>query len=116
MKLFTLALLVLFANGCTTLKPIELAPEQLHEKILTDDIIRVGDNVQITTSDGIRHEFKVTSVTENQIIGKDINIPILDIVTLSTRSFSGGKTSTLAGGTLLLFFLILISIPAIVVM
>ena len=85
MKLFTLALLVLFAYGCTSLKPIELAPEQLHEKILTDDIIHVGDNVEIITSDGIRHEFKVTSVTEDQIIGKDTSIPIQDIVALSTR-------------------------------
>ena len=57
----------------------------------------------------------MTSVTEDQIIGKDTSIPIQDIVALSTRSFSGGKTSALAGGTLLWMFFILISIPAVVV-
>lgn len=114
MKLFTLALLLLIVTGCTTFSPVELAPEQLHEKILTDNIIQVGDNVRIITSDGTRHEFKVTSVTKDQIIGKDINIPILDIVALDTRSYSSGKTSAFVGGTVIWVLIILLSLPSVV--
>ena len=116
MKLPTIVLMLLIASGCTTSKPIELAPEQLHKRISTEDIIRVGDDVKIVTSDGISHKFKVTAITENRILGKDIDIPIMDIVALETREFSGGKTSLLVGGTVLWMFIILLSIPAIVVL
>ena len=114
MKLITSALLLLLSSACTSLMPIELAPEQLHEKILTDNIIREGDNVQIITSDGMRHEFKVTSVTQNQIIGKDNNIPILDILALSKSGVSSSKTSAFVGGTFLWILIILLSLPVVV--
>lgn len=116
MKLPTAVLVLLIASGCTTSKPVELAPEQLHERIFTEDIIQVGDDVRIVTSDGINHKFKVTAITENHILGKDIDIPIVDIVALETREFSGGKTSLLVGGTVLWMVFILLSIPAIVVL
>ena len=116
MKLPTTVLMLLIASGCTTSKPIELAPEQLQERISTEDIIQVGDNVNIVTSDGVSHKFKVTAITENHILGKDIEIPIMDIIALETRAFSGGKTSLLVGGTVLWMVFILLSIPAIVVL
>lgn len=90
-----LALLVFFTSGCTSLNPIELAPEQLREKVLTDNIIHVGDKVNIVTSDGIRHVFKVTLITEDQIIGEDNSVPIIDIIALEIRSVSGVKTAVL---------------------
>ena len=116
MKLLTLALLILFATGCTSLKPVELAPETLQEKILSGNIVNVGDRVKVVTADGVRSEFKVTAINENHILGKDIDIPIRDIVALETREFSGGKTSALVGGSLVWMYIILLSIPAIVVL
>ena len=116
MKLLTLAVLLLVATGCTSLKPIELAPESLQEKILSDNIINVGDRVKVVTSDGVRSEFKVTAKSEDHIRGKDVDIPIKDIVALETREFSGGKTSALVGGSLVWMYIILVSIPAIVVL
>ena len=116
MKLPTTVLMLLIAGGCTTSKPIELAPEQLHERISTEDVIQVGDDVRIITSDGVSHKFKVTAITENRVLGKDIDILIADIVALETREFSGGKTSLLVGGTVLWMVVILLSIPAIVVL
>jgi hypothetical protein len=116
MKLLTLAFLFLFATGCTSLKPVELAPEVLQERIFSGNIVKLGDKVKVVTSDGVRSEFKVTAITENHILGKDIDIPIRDIVALETREFSGGKTSVLVGGSFLWMYVILSSLPAILVL
>ena len=112
MKLLTLALVFLVATGCTSLKPVELAPETLQEKILSDNIINVGDWIKVVTSDGVRSEFKVTAISENHIRGKNIDIPIQDIVALETRELSGGKNLALAGGAALGWYLILLALPA----
>lgn len=100
-----LTILTLFVVvGCSTLKPVELTPEQLQDKILTENIVREGDRVQVVTFDGTRHSFRVKAVTRDYIEGKDIKIPISEVVALETREFSGGKTSLLVGGTLMLYW------------
>jgi hypothetical protein len=116
MKLFTVILMFLMAWGCTTLKPVELAPEQLHERIVSGAVIHAGDSVHIVTSDGIHHKFTVTGITENSIAGRDVDIPIKHVVALETREFSGGKSSLLVGGTLLWMYFILLSIPAVFIL
>jgi len=98
MKYLTIVLMLLIASGCTTLKTVELEPEQLHEQISTGNIIQVGDKVQVVTSDGMRHEFKVKAITENRIVGKDIDIPIMDIVALEIRIPDDKKTAGLFMG------------------
>ena len=112
MKLLTLALVFLVATGCTSLKPVELAPATLQEQILSDNIIQRGDRIKVVTSDGVISEFRVTAISENHIRGKNIDIPVQDIVALETRELSGGKTSALAGGAALGMYLILLSMPA----
>jgi len=112
MKLLTLALVFLVATGCTALKPVELAPATLQEKILSDNIIHRGGRVKVVTSDGVISEFRVTAISETHVRGRDIDIPIQDIVAVETREFSGGKTSALVGGTALWMYLILLSMPA----
>ncbi|WP_317929804.1 hypothetical protein [Halioxenophilus sp. WMMB6] len=114
MKYLVLAFLLLLNCGCTSLKPVELTPEQLQEKIVADDLIKPGDKIKAVTADGERHTFVVTAIEDNQVLGKDVSIPIDEIIALETVSFSGGKTSALVGGTLLWLYIILLSIPAIV--
>ena len=98
MKFLIIILMFLIASGCTTLKTVELEPQQLHEQISTGNIIQVGDKVQVVTSDGMRHKFKVKAITENRIVGKDIDIPIMDIVALEIRIPDDEKTSLLVAG------------------
>jgi hypothetical protein len=100
----------LVLSGCTSLKPIELSPEQLQNRIATEDIVKVGEIVKVVTSDGKTREFKVTEIREDHILGKDVDIPIKDIIALETREFSGGKTVALVGGTTLGTMVIIILI------
>ena len=106
MKLLAIISMFLIFGGCATMKPIELTPEQLHGKIFTGDIVKVGQSVKIVASDGTHHEFKVTEITDTHIFGKDkryanydkdVDMPIKDIVALETQEFSGGKTALLVG-------------------
>ena len=103
MKLIPVLIATLVASGCTTLKPVEMSPEQLHGRISTGEVIQVGDTVKIATADGEKYKFKVTSITADHVSGKDIEIPIPDILAVQTREFSGGKTAALAGGAALLY-------------
>ena len=98
-KLVSVFLLILLATGCSTLKPVEMTPQQLQQRISAGELISVGDTVKIATSKGEVHNFEVTDITDEQIRGDDIDIPIDEVVAVETREFSAGKTAALAGGT-----------------
>jgi hypothetical protein len=106
MKLILITVVVLFAGGCSTMKPVEMSPEQLQQKISLGEIVKVGDSVQIATSDGKTRKFKVTAITDEHISGKEIEIPVEDIVAVQTKEFSGGKTTALAAGGVGLLYII----------
>ena len=82
-------------SGCTTLKPVK-GGERLHERISAGNIIEVGDSVKIFTADGAIHKFKVSAISADRITGRNIELPIADIVAVETREFSRGKTIALA--------------------
>ena len=98
---------LLVIQGCTTVRPVEMTPEVLQQKIESTKLIEVGDSVEIVTADGQKYEFDVTKVDKEQVIGKDVAIPIKDIVALHTREFSGGKTALLVGTTAVTVWMIL---------
>ena len=106
MKLISTIIVVLVATGCTSLKSIEMSPEQLQERIVAGDVIKVGDDVRIFTEDGENHEFKVTAISDDQVSGSDGTVSVGDIVALETREFSGGKTALFAGSSLALVLVI----------
>jgi|WetSurSiteA1Bulk_404760.scaffolds.fasta_scaffold120424_2 hypothetical protein len=87
-------------TGCSTLRPIQLSPEALQRNIESGYLVKPGDRVQVTTIDGNQHEFKVISIADGIIKGKDMEIPIKDISQVEKRTFSIGKTSGLVGGIL----------------
>jgi hypothetical protein len=94
--LLTLALL---STSCTTLKTTEAPPEEVHRLIMTEDILKPGDKVKIVTTDGVSHEFRVTSIDRERglVVGDGDEIPIVDIVALETQEISVGRTALLAG-------------------
>lgn len=55
-----------------------------------------GDSVTVTTKDGSRHVFEVTSVTEDEIRGTNAAVRMDDIEDLEITRLSTGKTA-LAG-------------------
>lgn len=100
MKSILIIVIALATSGCTTLKPVEMSPEELQQRIAAGEIIEVGERVKVVAKDGKVYEFKVTEVTADQISGKDVEISVADIIAIETREFSGGKTTALvAGGT-----------------
>lgn len=105
-KFVTVFLFILLASGCSTVTPVEMTPEQVQQKISEGEVIGVGDTVKVVTSNGDVYNFKVTAVTNQQILGNDIEIPIEEVVAIETKEFSAGKTAALAGGTVVLWAII----------
>ena len=88
------------------MKPIEMAPEEVQQKISAGEVLSVGDAVKLTTRDNEVHEFKVTSITDQHVLGENIEIPIGDIIAIQTKQISAGRTAAAAGSTALLWIII----------
>ncbi|WP_323846295.1 hypothetical protein [Microbulbifer magnicolonia] len=101
--------LALLLAGCTSLKPVEMTPQELHAEIKQSQVVQVGDRIKAVTMDGKTHEFRVTEISATTIFGKNERVEIAQIVALETRQFSGGKTALLAGGAYLLYILALLA-------
>jgi hypothetical protein len=86
--------------ACSTVKPVEAPPEELQRLITSESLLAPGDRVQLVTTDGSRHEFRVTSVNvdEGLIRGEDEAVPIADVIAVQTRKIAIGKTTALAAG------------------
>jgi hypothetical protein len=102
MKCATLITLLATSAGaaCSTVKPVEAPPEELHRLITSEGLLEPGDRVQLTTADGIRHEFRIVSVDldEGLIRGAEEAVPIADLIAVQTREVAVGKTTALAAG------------------
>jgi hypothetical protein len=105
-KIVSVVLIILVTSGCSTVSPVEMTPEQVQQKISAGELIAVGDTIKVATSEGEVYDFKVTAVTNQQILGDEVEIPIEDIVAIETKEFSVGKTAALAGGTVVLWAII----------
>lgn len=103
MKVYLLFLALLVCASCTTMRSAELSPDELQSQIRSGEIIAVGDDVEIVTADGARHQFEIVSIDDALIAGDSGSVAIDDVVALKTRTFSGGKTALLAGGSLVLY-------------
>ena len=106
MKSLLVIVFAIVASGCTTLKPVEMAPEELQQKIAAGEIIQLGDRVKIVTSDGVVHKFSVTEISVDRVSGNDVDLPIADIIAVETREFSGGKTTALVAGSAFIYVLL----------
>jgi hypothetical protein len=115
-KLASALIAILILAGCTTMKPVEMSPDQLHDQISSGDIVGPGDQVKLFTSDGKTHELKVSAITDTSIVGDDIEVPIDDVIAMETKEFSGGDTSVLVlSSTLVLGFIVLVGLSGLAV-
>jgi hypothetical protein len=106
MKPLSILIVILAVAGCTSMKPVAMPPDQLHEGISAGEIINEGDKVKIVTTDGQTHQFRVTAVDDESVVGNSIEVPITDIVTLKTKEYSGDKTAVLVGGSSVIFVIL----------
>lgn len=101
-----LLLICLLTAGCSTLKPVEMPPDEVQRQISAGDLIAFGDTVKVATSDGDVTRFRVTGITDALILGDGVEVPIDEVVAVETKAFSVGKTAALAGGTVVLWAVI----------
>jgi hypothetical protein len=104
---------VVFCASCTSLHPTEATSEQIQYRIIHEDLLKSGEQVELVTSDRAVHEFRITDIDREQglVVGKNESVPVSDIVAVKTREFSMGKTALLAGGVtygLWIWFVILL--------
>lgn len=113
----TVAVLFLI-SACSTLVPLELAPEALQQKITTQDLLQSGDRVKLVTADGKVHKLRVdrVDIDAGVIVGSNQNVVIADVIALETKEFSGGKTALLAAGSYTILLLIAVAIAPVLIL
>lgn len=91
---------VVSCASCTSLKPTEATPEQIQQRITHENLLQLGERVELVTADGVVHEFRISDIDYEQglVLGKNESVPVNDIVAVKTREFSIGRTALLAGG------------------
>lgn len=72
MKFISVFIIILLGSACTLqkVKTVELSPDALRQKIISGDIFKTGDTVNIITSDGEKHSLVVLDITEDRVVGK----------------------------------------------
>lgn len=92
---------LLAVSACTTMNPVEMSPEDVQQKIVSENILQPGKRAKIVTQDGKIRSIKVKRVDKelNLIEADKETINIADIVAVETRDFSIGKTAMLAAGS-----------------
>ena len=92
--------LALLLGGCTSLKPVELPPEEVRSQVRNGQIVRAGERVSLTTQDGTTHVFEVLEVTDRVVRGAAIDVPIDSIVSVRTTQADPMRTVLAVGGAL----------------
>lgn len=100
--LWVLLLSFFFLISCTSVRPINISPNELQKQLPVGHIIKSGDEVKLGTRDGKFHHFKVLSVSNNFIKGQSIEVPIKDIIHVNKVEFSKTKTIALVAGVVVL--------------
>ena len=95
MKIILVITLITFMSGCTSLQPIDMQASELQYQIKTNNIVNVGDEIEVLTADGKNQEFEIINITETQIVGKNVVVSIKDIVSVKKRGFSAVKNISL---------------------
>lgn len=101
MKRWIVILTVITCAACTTLRPVGGGPAELRQRIISGDLLKVGDRVSIVTKDEKTHRFTVTGITPDLIEGRKDSVPLNQIASLKKRQFSRGKTLALVGAVVL---------------
>ena len=100
------AAIALLLGGCTSLKPVELPPEQLRDQVRRGQIVRPGERVSLTTDSGATHVFDVLEVTDSAVCGDAVRVPVDSIVSVRTPQADPARTALAVGGALLAVYVL----------
>jgi len=72
MKFISAVIIVLLGSACSLqkIRTVELPADALQQKIVSGDIFKAGDTVNIITSDGEKHSLVVLDITEDRVVGR----------------------------------------------
>lgn len=87
--------LTVILSGCTSLRPVTGAPEDLRQRINTGALLKAGDSVLIVTTYGKVHRFEVTGVSDGVIQGRTDSVPVDQLASLEKRVANPLGTATL---------------------
>lgn len=142
-RAMTSLFLALVVCGCSTVQTSDLPPEELQDQIADRGLVKPGDHVSITTSQGMTYELEITQVTEQSVKGLEVaiepqqtvdenadisvqtvrrnpvDIPVAEIRTIETRELTPmGKAASATGAVVAVggvMYFIYILLPALLV-
>jgi hypothetical protein len=82
MKCFTAWVLIIAVTGCTTMRPIDGSPAELHRFMNSGELLKPGDRVRIVTADEKTHRFAITQFGAGVIVGPNESIPVDQVISL----------------------------------
>ena len=91
-RVATVVVMAISLIGCTALRPLIGTTPELRERIAGGTLLKTGDRVLLVTTDGVKHEFKVTAVGTATVDGNGESVAIDQIVSVETRRFSVERT------------------------
>lgn len=93
-------LLIFSTVACTTLEPVDVPADELQQQLRSGVLVTAGDRVRLVTADEAVHTFRVTEINleQDMVLGRNVEVPIKEVVALETREVSVGRTALLTGG------------------
>ena len=102
----------LLLTSCTSSKLLrsEYSSDNEQTRLFITKHLNEGDRVKIITTDGRTLDFKVREINSEAIIGEEQQVLFSEIARMEKRQFDAGKSfilvSTIAGGTIVLFYIL----------
>ena len=107
------------ASGCTTIKPIDLPPDDLRAELRNGAVGTPGETMEVVTADGAERVLEFVAVDQDADVlrGKDgrgepVAVAIGDIVVVRERREARGGSALLIVGAALVVVFALIAVDA----
>jgi hypothetical protein len=100
MKRIIVLTAIISCTGCTVLRPIDGTSTELQQRIVSGQLLKPGDRVEIVTTNQQTHRFTVTRIDAVLIEGKAESIQTDQVVSVERRQFSRVRTLALICGVI----------------
>jgi hypothetical protein len=93
------AMLCITCTSCTAFRPIEGSSDEIQGRVLSGELLAVGERVRLVTSDGRQHRFRIVDVdpVQDVVSGRNDRVRISQITDLARREVSWLRTGALIG-------------------
>jgi len=93
-------------QGCSSLQGVQV-PRTANERAA----VKVGETVEVTTRTGTPQRFKVTEVTDDALVGKDVRVAYADMTSLQAMRADNAQTGVvlyIVGGVVLVALVVVL--------